>query len=157
MTSNAFVGKCKKREKMYHNSLVWNSQLPKRHISPITTSSSPSWKSLWPRKKMVVVVARLVVLYGREEMGNSFQSLEPSGYQVIVCSWLCSMSLYVNREGGGTIIPFWKKSILPTYNLHTKMFYYKLLFINQSCLQSAQKVFCSGYLKTAGYTLHIYL
>ena len=40
------------------------------------------------------------------ERGNSFQSLEPSGYQVIVCSWLCSMSLYVNREGGGTIIPF---------------------------------------------------
>ena len=116
MTSNAFVGKCKKREKMYHNSLVWNSQLPKRHISPITTSSSPSWKSLWPRKKMVVVVARLVVLYGREEMGNSFQSLEPSGYQVIVCSWLCSMSLYVNREEGGTIIPFWKKAYyLPTY------------------------------------------
>ena len=32
------------------------------------------------------------------------------------------------------------------------MLYYKLLFINKSCLQSAQKVFCSGYLKTAGYT-----
>ena len=40
---------------------------------------------LTKKKKMVVVVARLVVLYGREEMGNSFQSLEPSGYQVIVC------------------------------------------------------------------------
>ena len=155
MTSNAFVGKCKKREKMYHNSLVWNSQLPKRHISPITTSSSPSWKSLWPRKKNGGG-GRSTSSEERErgngELISIIRAFGLPGY--CMYSWLCSMSLYVNREGGGTTIPFWKKGILtiPTYNLHTKMFYYKLLFINKSCLQSAQKVFCSGYLKTAGYT-----
>ena len=154
MTSNAFVGKCKKREKMYHNSLVWNSQLPKRHISPITTSSSPSWKSLWPRKKMVVVVARLVVLYGREEMGNSFQSLEPSGYQLIVCSWLCSMSLYVNREEGGTIIPFWKKAYyLPTY----KNVVLQTIIHKQVLPAICPEIFLLWIFKNCWLYLHIYL
>ena len=144
MTSNAFVGKCKKREKMYHNSLVWNSQLPKRHISPITTSSSPSWKSLWPRKKMVVVVARLVVLYGREEMGNSFQSLEPLGYQVMYYM----LYEFVECTTRGLLLVL---SVLLLFHFlkkaHAKMLYtyfHKKLFINKKAI--CQESFLSGYL-----------
>ena len=117
MTSNAFVGKCKKREKMYHNSLVWNSQLPKRHISPITTSSSPSWKSLWPRKKNGGggrSTSSTIWERGNGELISIIRAFGLPGY--CMYGWLCSMSLYVNREEGGTIIPFWKKAYyLPTY------------------------------------------
>ena len=44
---------------------------------------------------------------GNGELISIIRAFGLPGY--CMYSWLCSMSLYVNREGGGTIISFWKK------------------------------------------------